>query len=428
MLLNSSIVAGNTASLQGADIFKHNSSSLSAVTSLIGNNGFSGLAESPSHTIADAQGNLIGGPANGGTINALLGPLANNGGPTRTHALLPGSPAIDRGTPGLPASGNPPFDQRGASFYRVMDGNGDHILRQDMGAFEVQPASLPALIVDTLVDELDENIGPGDFSLREAITLANAWPGANVITFSPALTAVGPVTLLPDQLLPYISDSLVVQGPGSGLMTIGDASHEGKFFGGGTFASPISLSVTGLTLDHGGVRLEAILPLTLTDVVVLNSPGFSTFGPIKGAPVSGNGDVHLVNSVVRNSMVTGFVQASAVRASGNLTLENSVIEDNVSNTTFGNSTYGSAVFASASVSVRDTTISGNQNLVFVSGLSLGGGIHAGQDIVVERSTISNNTADFGGGIVGDGNVSISSSTVSDNVSSGNGGGILSTAM
>jgi hypothetical protein len=27
-----------------------------------------------------------------------LGPLAYNGGPTQTHALLPGSPAIDAGT------------------------------------------------------------------------------------------------------------------------------------------------------------------------------------------------------------------------------------------------------------------------------------------------------------------------------------------
>ena len=41
-----------------------------------------------------------------------LGPLAGNGGPTQTMALLPGSPAIDAG--GLPGtSGCPPADQRG---------------------------------------------------------------------------------------------------------------------------------------------------------------------------------------------------------------------------------------------------------------------------------------------------------------------------
>jgi hypothetical protein len=40
----------------------------------------------------------------------LLGPLADNGGPTLTRALLPGSPAIDAAS-GCPASG---VDQRGA--------------------------------------------------------------------------------------------------------------------------------------------------------------------------------------------------------------------------------------------------------------------------------------------------------------------------
>jgi Right handed beta helix region len=42
--------------------------------------------------------------------DAQLGPLQNNGGPTRTHALLPGSPAIDRGS-GIDC---PTIDQRGA--------------------------------------------------------------------------------------------------------------------------------------------------------------------------------------------------------------------------------------------------------------------------------------------------------------------------
>jgi hypothetical protein len=34
------------------------------------------------------------------STNPLLGPLADNGGPTQTHALLPGSPAIKHGTAG----------------------------------------------------------------------------------------------------------------------------------------------------------------------------------------------------------------------------------------------------------------------------------------------------------------------------------------
>jgi hypothetical protein len=41
--------------------------------------------------------------------SALLGPLADNGGPTLTMALLPGSPAIDAGDTGV----MPTTDQRG---------------------------------------------------------------------------------------------------------------------------------------------------------------------------------------------------------------------------------------------------------------------------------------------------------------------------
>jgi hypothetical protein len=62
--------------------------------------------------------NLIG-------VDPLLQPLADNGGPTRTHALGPGSPACDRGE----NSAGLAFDQRGAPFAR---GYG----QPDIGAYE----------------------------------------------------------------------------------------------------------------------------------------------------------------------------------------------------------------------------------------------------------------------------------------------------
>jgi len=49
------------------------------------------------------------GPGDLNNVNALLGPLQNNGGLTRTHALLSGSPAINAGT----NTGCPATDQRG---------------------------------------------------------------------------------------------------------------------------------------------------------------------------------------------------------------------------------------------------------------------------------------------------------------------------
>jgi len=67
-------------------------------------------------TIADAGHNLSsdasGAFTNLGSLNSTdpkLGPLADNGGPTLTMALLPGSPAIDAGD----SASAPPTDQRG---------------------------------------------------------------------------------------------------------------------------------------------------------------------------------------------------------------------------------------------------------------------------------------------------------------------------
>ena len=61
-----------------------------------------------------------------------LAPLDHYGGGTRTHALLPGSPAVDSGPPAN-GTGCPAADQRG--FPRPEDGAGDGARRCDIGAY-----------------------------------------------------------------------------------------------------------------------------------------------------------------------------------------------------------------------------------------------------------------------------------------------------
>jgi predicted outer membrane repeat protein len=67
-------------------------------------------------------------------IDPKLGPLQDNGGPTKTLALLPGSPAIDAGD----NTAAPPWDQRGPGYPRIVNGT------IDIGAFEVQNNAGPA--------------------------------------------------------------------------------------------------------------------------------------------------------------------------------------------------------------------------------------------------------------------------------------------
>src|SRR5262249_59725847 len=77
-----------------------------------------GTATSNGYNLSDDDGGGVL-TAMGDQINVdpMLGPLQDNGGGTLTHALLPGSPAIDAGKSF--ATGT--TDQRGAGFVRTFD-------------------------------------------------------------------------------------------------------------------------------------------------------------------------------------------------------------------------------------------------------------------------------------------------------------------
>jgi len=80
---------------------------------------------------------LTGGAGDQTNLAAHVGLLQDNGGPTFSHALLPGSPAIDAGNPaGCTGFGAMPLlgDQRG----RPRTANGAGATRCDIGAFELQ--------------------------------------------------------------------------------------------------------------------------------------------------------------------------------------------------------------------------------------------------------------------------------------------------
>jgi hypothetical protein len=80
----------------------------------------------------ESPGNTCGFDQTGDQVvpDAMLGPLQDNGGPTETHALLPGSPAINQ----IPeAECEVDTDQRGEP--RPETGG----TMCDVGAFEVQP-------------------------------------------------------------------------------------------------------------------------------------------------------------------------------------------------------------------------------------------------------------------------------------------------
>jgi hypothetical protein len=96
----------------------------------------SGTVTSLGYNLSDDGGSgYLTGPGDQINTDPMLGPLQDNGGPTFTHALLSGSPAIDTGDPNFIPP--PLYDQRGPGFDRVVNG------RIDIGSFEVQAGGTP---------------------------------------------------------------------------------------------------------------------------------------------------------------------------------------------------------------------------------------------------------------------------------------------
>lgn len=144
-IITNSTISGNTGQFTGIfTAWSNGYAPLHARNSII--EGVAGDLGSWGHNLI---GNTIFGSGFDSTdllnVNPLLGPLQDNGGPTSTRALLPGSPALDAGD----NTDAPPFDQRGLA--RIVDGNGDGTATIDIGAYEIQtalPGNIPPVAVN----------------------------------------------------------------------------------------------------------------------------------------------------------------------------------------------------------------------------------------------------------------------------------------
>jgi CSLREA domain-containing protein len=330
--------------------------------------GFNLIGNKSGATITPAQpSDQIGSP--GFAIDPMLGPLQDNGGPTSTQALQPGSLATDKGDSSVGTT----TDQRG--FHRPVDSpnipnaaGGDG---SDIGAYEDQ---LPCQTV------VSNNSDSGSGSLRAAI--ASACAGATV-TFAPSV--VSPINLTSDELV--IQRPMTISGPGANLMTVRRSASASTSFSIFHVSAGGIVNISGLTItkgnpdhDGGGIYVDNGSTLSLTDCTVAGNSA-NTSGQLPG---HGGG------------IATGGIGSPAATIIRSTISGNSATAD------------GGGIYV-ANLDVDTSTISGN------TAARYGGGISVIGTTRILNSTIAKNTAATGGGVRGNGSsVSLGNTIIAKN--------------
>ena len=433
----------------------------------MGNSEGTSLVEAPLGS-PDFDGNIIGGPTYG-TISPVLDSLRDNGGPTFTHRLGVGSPALDAGDPSMSSVS----DQRGGPFVRVSSG------RADIGAIENQNLGSPQTwTVDTLSDENDGDYSPGDLSLREAIGLSNGNLGfVDTVRFDPNLSGGSVVLdiLMPDTVAALvIHDSILIDGPGDTLLQVdgsqvdptialenGDGARVFDLsFNTDTTISDLTITGGNSDRDGGAFRVQRSATLLVRETTITGNSARD------GGAISNNGTLQVEDSRLTSNQSAFSGGAVSNGSGGDLTLLRSIVDGNTAGSLGGGiaSTYASTTISGSSISnnlaaqdgggiwgfastttVVDSIVSGN------AAGGRGGGMAGLGTYDIEyfyyynypytyyygipytepnyldlsRTTVSGNTATSGGGLASL-NVTYTSlrdSTVSGNFASQDGGGI-----
>ncbi|MEX0642656.1 MAG: LamG-like jellyroll fold domain-containing protein [Pirellulales bacterium] len=344
------------------------------------------------------------------------------------------------------------------------------------------------ILVNSTGDTDDMNAGNGVTTLREAIRLTNANPGAEKIAFDTTVFAT-PQTIHLGSQLPTITDDLTIIGPGQHQLTLDAGNGADNVFATGDgyrisniddgTAAKINVELSGLTLtggdtvngstgsngEHGGA-IRSVENLTLINSTVSGNAtgdGGSTlvfdsqggFGGHGGAIYSNSGGLTIIGSVIKGNATgdggegiapvtvggSGGSGGGIFSRNGDLT----VIDSTISNNVLGNGNAGMAAPGQpgggggiASIN-GNTTITGSEishnRIPMVDAFGIGGGgILVASSFVddvseIRNSTISGNSApgNIGGGLmrIGEAPLSLLNSTVTGNNAS-RGGGVAST--
>ena len=197
-------------------------------------------------------------------------------------------------------------------------------------------------------------------------------------------------------------------------------------------ATEFTTSSQRIGRSGGGIYLNGNTA-NINDTAITNNRAY-----LGGGIRASNTELNINNSSVsaNNALAENYASAGGIYISayaggiyitdGSLSLKNSKVNDNL--VSFCCASRGGGIRARSSAVYIDTSeISGNQ---VISRRGAGGGISKSDDTPfdINRSSISNNFADYGGGIYVRGSMEINDSSISDNSASLYGGGVYSSDL
>jgi len=394
LTINNSTLSGNSAGFNGGGIYNNGvfgSATLTIGDTILNAGGISnnsGTVTSLGYNLSsDDGGGFLTNTGDQINTDPMLGALAYYGGPTPTHILLAGSPAINMGNPSFTPPPN--YDQRGPDFDRVVNG------RIDIGAFERQATDIDPTLIVTKTADTNDGTCDSDCSLREAITAANASAPDDAIYFA----VTGTITLNANGALAALNSNMKILGPGANALTVQRDSAASAF--------RIFLVNSGKTVTLSG--------LTITDGTAGSGGGIYNDNAtltINNSTLSGNSatDVNSGGGGIFNNRAT-------------LTINNSTLSGNSAPNADrnGGGIYNNGNGGSATLTINNSTLSGNS-----TGGNGGGIVNQGPfgsaTLTINNSTLSGNSAGFnGGGIYNNGVFGSATLTIGDTIL--NAGGI-----
>ncbi len=376
LTINNSIVAENTdASGVATDIRKSNNKALVVNNSLIGRNNGTGLAATVG-SLAGANGNFIGGSTDGTRIDPQLGPLADNGGPTQTHALLANSLAYNSGSNSLSVdvtSSNAALttDQRAAGFTRILFGI------VDIGAVETAAADL----------SIEGTSGNDAFVLTYSSTTVSGNVTVTRSTDGGAAVAIGTFPMAQPLSINGLggTDSIVVRGSsGNDTFTV---TNSGLNINGAALTLA-SVETRRLAGQAGADRYRFDTDAALGSYILEESPGNSdtidfalstTTNILLSLASTGN---QVVNANLNLVLTNGSAFGHLIGGSGNDTLTG----NSLANTLTGNGGHDTLIGAGGNDSLQGGL--GNDLYRFGTATS------AEADTIVEATNSGTDTLDF----------------------------------